>query len=113
MEIKSFYTGISFDDNKVNTRVILETSHSREIRILMKQGQKMKEHKAPYPIIVHVLKGKIEFGINGKSHLMGEGSIIDLESNVPHDLNALEDSIIRLSLSKSDDVKRVENVINS
>jgi quercetin dioxygenase-like cupin family protein len=46
--------------------VILETSFSKEIRILLKNGQTMKEHKAPFPIRVHILEGTIDFGIKGE-----------------------------------------------
>ena len=46
--------------------MILETSFSKEIRILLKNGQTMKEHKAPFPIGVHILEGTIDFGIKGE-----------------------------------------------
>lgn len=70
----------------------------------------MKEHKAPFPIIVHLLEGHIDFGINGKKNELTKGAILTLDGNVPHDLNALEDSVVRLSLSKRDKVERVKDV---
>ena len=57
MNIKSFNENIEYSDKRIVTKVILETSFSKEIRILLKNGQTMKEHKAPYPIIVHILEG--------------------------------------------------------
>lgn len=109
--MNSFNEQLDYNDSRVVTRVILETSFSKEIRILMKSGQIMKEHKAPFPIIVHILEGEIDFGVNGEISLLKKGAILTLEGNVPHDLKAREDSIVRLTLSKLDSASRVEKVI--
>ena len=63
----SFNEALEFDENRVKTKVIVETSFSKEIRILMKSGQLMKEHKTPYPILIHVLQGNIVLGIQGET----------------------------------------------
>ena len=111
MKKDSFQENIVHGENGVKTVVILETSFSKEIRIVFKKGQVMKEHKAGFPIIVHILKGSIEFGVEGVKNQMDEGAIITLDSNVPHDLFAQEDSIVRLTLSKQDNVDRVQKVV--
>lgn len=111
--MESFNKDLEFNDDKVVTKVILETSFSKEIRILLKNGQMMKEHKAPFPIIVHVLEGAIDFGVNGNVSLLEKGDILTLDPNISHDLKAKEDSIIRLSLSKFDDAERVAKAAKS
>lgn len=111
MKTESFNDDVIFSD-KISTKVILETPFSKEIRILLKSGQIMKEHKAPFPIIVHVLEGTIDFGVLGEIKKLQKGAIITLDENIPHDLTALEDSIVRLSLSKLDTASRVEKVIS-
>lgn len=109
MKIESFNEHVDFNENRIITKVILESSFSKEIRILFKKGQTMKEHKAPYPITVHILDGSIDFGVNGTIHTMTKGAIIALEGNIPHDLLATKDSIVRLTLSKLDKVERVNS----
>ena len=111
INIASFNDELEFDENRIKTKVLLETSFSKEIRILLKKGQIMKEHKTPFPILIHVLEGEIELGINRTIHLLKSGAIIALEGNVPHDLNAKENSIVRLTLSMQDKVERVNDVI--
>lgn len=111
MNIESFDEHLAFDEHKIVTNVLLESSFSKEIRILLKQGQMMKEHKAPFPIIVHVLVGEIDFGVEGTIHSLKRGNIVTLPGNTPHDLKALKDSVVRLTLSKLDKPERVEKVI--
>jgi quercetin dioxygenase-like cupin family protein len=91
----------------------METDASKEIRITFKKGQLMKEHKTSYPIVVEVFKGRLDFGVLGtKQHLIA-GQLIALEGGVPHDLLALEESVVRLSLSKQDSIDRVKSIETS
>ncbi|MGO2359359.1 MAG: cupin, partial [Mesonia sp.] len=77
---------------------------------VFKKGQIMKEHKTPFPIVVEIFEGSIDFGVHGENHILNKGELIALEGSVPHDLTAQEDSIVRLSLNKQDTAKRVEDV---
>ena len=102
---------LEFNDNKPNITVLFESSFSKEIRILLKENQIMKEHKTPFPIVVEVFDGNIDFGVNGEIHTLKKGDILTLESNIPHDLKANEDSVIRLTLSRQDTINRVKGVL--
>lgn len=113
MKIESFNENLDFNDDRIVTKVILESSFSKEIRILLKQGQTMKEHKAPFPIIIHILEGEINFGHQHNNHVLQKCDIITLDSNIPHDLTANKDSIVRLTLSKMDKPERIEKVISN
>lgn len=111
MKIQSFTTDLVFDTERIQTKVILETSFSKEIRIALSKGQLMKEHKAPFPIVIHVLKGSINLGSEGEIQEMNAGDLITLDANVLHDLKAIESAVIRLTLSKLDKVERVLGVV--
>jgi quercetin dioxygenase-like cupin family protein len=113
MEIASFEKDLDYSEERIVSKVILESSFSKEIRILLKGGQVMKEHKAPFPIIVHVLEGEIDFGVSAKNHVLVKGSIISLDANIPHDLSAQKDSVVRLTLLKGDTAERVEKVADA
>ena len=110
MKISSLVNNLTYNDNKPAVEVLMDTDSSREIRIAMKKGQVMKEHKTPYPIVVELFEGAISFGVNGEVHKVEKGGLLSLEGNVPHDLTAEEDSVVRLSLSKADTVERVKKV---
>ena len=91
--------------------IIVTTISTKEIRIALKKGQVMKEHKTPFPIVVEIFEGSIDFGVNGETHKLSKGDLITLEGNVPHDLNSTADSIVRLSLSKLDNTNRVKDLV--
>lgn len=110
MKTASLIKNLSFNDQRPAVQIMMDTDSSKEIRIAMKKGQLMKEHKTPYPIVVELFDGVISFGVNGEVHEIKKGDMLALEGNVPHDLQAKEDSIVRLSLSKLDTVERVEGV---
>lgn len=111
MKIASLRKELQYNEEKVAVNVLMETETAKEIRILFRKGQFMKEHKAGYPITVEIHQGKINFGVNGEKMILETGDLIALEANVPHDLVAEEDSIVRLTLSKLDKIERVEKVI--
>lgn len=111
MKTASLRSDLNYNEDKVAVTVMMETESSKEIRILFRKGQSMKEHKAGFPITVEIHEGAIAFGVNGEKMSLKAGDLISLEANVPHDLLAQEDSIVRLTLSKFDKVERVKKVV--
>ncbi len=111
MKTASLRKELNYNEDRVAISVMMETETAKEIRILFRKGQTMKEHKAGFPITVEIHQGTIEFGVNGEKMTLEAGDLISLEANVPHDLLAQEDSIVRLTLSKLDKVERVEKVV--
>lgn len=99
-----------FSEELVITKLI-DDDFSKEIRIAMPKDSFMKEHKAPYAIRVQVLKGELDFGVEGEIIRLRELESLSLEANIAHDLKAIKDSIIRLSLHKNDSFDRVKAVL--
>lgn len=98
MEVVHFLEGVHFE--KLHIETLSENSSNKEIRICMPSGAVMDKHKAPWAISVQVLEGKIIFEVENEKIEMPKGALISLEAQVLHRLDALENSVIRLSLSK-------------
>ncbi|HAS38988.1 MAG TPA: cupin [Microscillaceae bacterium] len=112
MNKNSLLKDVVYQENRPSVKVLMESPFTKEISIAFKPGQVMKEHQTPFPIVVHIIEGTIDFGIQGEVHHLEKGDIISLEGGIPHDLKALTTSIVRLTLSTLDESKRVKNVAN-
>ncbi|GAA7303467.1 cupin domain-containing protein [Helicobacter pylori] len=98
MRVVHFLESVHFE--KLNIEALNENSSNKEIRICMPKGAILDKHKAPGAISVQVLEGKIIFEVENEKIEMHKGALISLEAQVLHRLDALENSVIRLSLSK-------------
>lgn len=110
MEITSLLENVVYGDKKPAITPLMETEVTKEIRIVFKKGQEMKKHQTAFPITVEIFEGQIGFTVHDIAHVLKKGQIISLKPNVSHSLIATENSIVRLTLLKSDSVERVQNV---
>jgi len=111
MKIGSLLSDLLYHDTRPTIQVILDSDAGKEIRIAFRKGQVMKEHQTPFPIVVEIFEGAIDFGVRGQVKHLKRGDLIALEGGVSHDLKAIDDSIVRLSLSRADSAKRVKEVV--
>lgn len=111
MQYCSFLADIVYGETQPVITPILVNNFTKEIRIVFREGQEMKSHKTAFPITVMIFQGEIDFGAGDERVIFGAGDVIALEPNVMHDLVALEDSIVRLSLHKHDNIARVSGVL--
>lgn len=102
---------MAFGEHKPAVTVLMDTASGKEIRIVFRAGQEMKAHQAPFPIVVEVVDGLIDFGVSGAIHVLDKGMLIALDADVPHSLVAQQDSVVRLSLHKADKLARLEEVV--
>ncbi|MCE7990659.1 MAG: cupin [Roseivirga sp.] len=111
MKTASILENVIFQENRPAITVLFETAFTKEIRIALKQGQAMKEHKTSFPIVIQIVEGAIEFGLPDSSLNLEEGDLIALEGGVPHSLLSQKESIVRLTLTKADQTERVKEVV--
>lgn len=92
---------------KIQIDTMLETPLSKEIRICMDKGHVMKKHTAPGAITIMIVTGCVTITSMNESVKLESGEMVYFDANVPHSLEANTQSVIRLTLSKNDSVKRV------
>ena len=49
---------------------------------------------------MQVLSGSIQFGVPGESRNLAAGTVIALDKGIPHDIQALQDSELLLTIAK-------------
>ena len=67
---------VLFNEKRPAIKVLFETESSKEIRILLKSGQVMAEHKTSYPITVAIVDGTLDFGVEGQVHSLVQGVML-------------------------------------
>jgi unsaturated pyranuronate lyase len=75
-------------------RQVLHTETMTIARIVLAQGAVVPSHEHPNEQIATVLQGRLRFDIDGQELIAGAGESIPLAANVPHAVEALEDSVV-------------------
>ena len=73
----------------------------RLVLIALKKGAKLHEHQAGGPITIQALSGSLRVHALGHSQELGPGEIVVLESAIEHEVEAIEESALLLTLVKS------------
>ncbi len=65
----------------------------------LKTGARLEEHHAKGPISVQLLSGRVRFGTAGLDVELSPGDVVALDRKIPHEVDALEESVILLTTS--------------
>ena len=75
-------------------RQLIHTETMTLARVILRQGAVVPRHEHPNEQIATVVEGRMRFGVDGQDYVVSAGESIALLSNVPHDAEALEDSVV-------------------
>jgi quercetin dioxygenase-like cupin family protein len=82
-----------------NAKTLVKYPDLRIVLITMKAGTRMEGHKADGSISVQSLTGRLRLHLPAKTVELLAGNLLTLERAVPHDVEALEESVFLLSIS--------------
>ena len=71
----------------------------RLVLMLLGKGTKISEHQAAGSLTFHVLTGSVTFRAGARVESLESGELVVLESTVPHEVEALEESACLLTLA--------------
>jgi len=79
------------------------TSACTLIRLCLRTGQGLDDHRTAGPVTIHCLSGTITVGLDGDSqpHPLEAGSAIHLAARLSHNVHAKSDSIVLLTVLRS------------
>ncbi|MER3408858.1 MAG: cupin domain-containing protein [Thermoleophilia bacterium] len=79
-------------------------------RIRLARGAVVPRHQHPSEQIATVLEGRLRFLVDGEERIVAAGESVALTANEPHEVEALEDSLVLDTFSPPrDDWKRGED----
>ena len=82
-----------------NAKTFVKEADLRVVLTVLKQGGIVKEHRAPGTAVVQALSGRIRLRIADQTVDLSSGQIVVLEQNLPHDVEALEESAFAITIA--------------
>lgn len=82
------------------SKALLNLPEGKVVLFSMDAGQEMSDHRAPFVTTVHVLEGRLRFGVEGVEREMGPNDWLLMPVNAVHRLAALEPTRFILTLFK-------------
>lgn len=84
--------------DKPQAKKLVDADGGNLILMELAAGQSWHEHHSVHPVIVQVLKGKVDFRVKGQSVILVPGKPIHVTANLLHSLSALEDSTMMVTM---------------
>jgi quercetin dioxygenase-like cupin family protein len=82
-----------------NAVTLVKHSDLRIVFILMKPGARLQEHHAGARLSVHTLSGYARLHLGERTVHLPAGHLLALEQDIPHDLEAVEESAVLLTIA--------------
>lgn len=76
------------------------TPASTLVRLCLRTGQGLDDHRTAGPVTIHCLSGAITVGLDGHAepHTLEAGSAIHLAAQLSHNVHAEDDSVVLLTV---------------
>ncbi|MCX7771328.1 MAG: cupin domain-containing protein [Proteobacteria bacterium] len=94
---------VNYQEGSIVSREILRKRSGTLTIFAFDKGQGLSEHTAPFDATVYIIDGVAEIRIDKKIHMVKEGQMIIMPSNIPHAINAIEKFKMLLIMIRSED----------
>ncbi len=98
MKYANIHEAVVFDEENVVVEELIETPFCRELRITMYAHQVMRDHESDHPLMIEVCEGAVTLASEAGERVLPRGCIVAVEGGMKHHIEALQDSILRLTL---------------
>ena len=80
-------------------RTLIKDGPMRVTMVAFRDGGALRQHKAPGPVSIQVLRGEVEVGVGSGAAQLSTGHCLVLGANIEHSLVAHTESIILLTIA--------------
>ncbi|MCC6677716.1 MAG: cupin domain-containing protein [Phycisphaerales bacterium] len=82
------------------SKPLLNLPEGKVVVFAMDTGQEISEHRAPFVTTVHILDGRLRFGVHSEEREMAPQDWLVMPPDAPHRLTAMEPTRFVLTLFK-------------
>ncbi|RZT29036.1 cupin domain-containing protein [Cupriavidus agavae] len=80
------------------TTALFKAPHMEVARLVMLAGKQLPPHAVAGPLTIQCIEGEVEVALDGGAQRLRQGDLIYLAGNVRHDLKALTDASVLLTI---------------
>jgi quercetin dioxygenase-like cupin family protein len=88
-----------------NSRTLVKHGDFRVVLMAPKVGTRVQEHRADGRISIQTVTGRISIRASERTFVLPVGSLLALDRATVHDVEALEDSAILLTIARPEEIK--------
>lgn len=82
-----------------NARTLVKYDDLRIVLIVLHANARIAEHKSEGRISIHVVSGHLQVTAAGRTFRLRTGGLLTLDQDVPHDVEALDESAFLLTIA--------------
>lgn len=82
-----------------NAKTLVKYEDLRVVLMALQAKARLPEHKTEGRISVHVLSGHVQLRASGRTFDLRAGGLLALDQGIPHDLEALDESAVLLTIA--------------
>ena len=97
-QVKQLKQEKSWQSGDRNAVTLVKNPSVRVTLMALRRGASLREHHVEGPITVYVVEGSINFVVGKDKCTLKRSGFLSLERTIPHDVEALEDSVILLTI---------------
>ena len=95
----------TWNSGKHNAITLMKSGPMSIVLIAMHEGNEIKMHKVEGPVSVFIIKGKLQFNTANDSALLLKDQLLTLPDNIEHNLIAVEETVLLLTMINFTQVK--------
>ncbi len=98
-EVERLQTEESWRQGTRNAKTLVKEPDLRIVLIVMRQGGRMEEHRAPGRLSIQALAGRLRLHAQDQTIDLPAGHVLALDPDVAHDVEALDESAFLLTIA--------------
>ena len=83
---------------KEHAKTIVKTHEMELARLVFPAGGEFPNHRVSGPVVIHCVKGEIEFTAMGATRILKPGQLLYLMPDEPHSLRAITNAVVLLTI---------------
>lgn len=80
------------------TTALVKTGRLEVLRLVMPRGKHIRRHRVAGEVILQCLEGRVKVDLEGRSVELAAGDLVYLDGQRPHDLQAVLDSSVLVTI---------------